>query len=167
MKSTITRYAFYATGLLWVLALLNWFLVAKPFGYVASEVAGYLSMVVALSMVFFAIRHYRIHYGAGLVTFGRGFRIGMLITLLTSALFFVYSVIYFRIFGDEFRQWADEFFSTSMTPEEYQNYLDKVVQLGDLYTNIWFQGMVMFFTVFLIGLIITLISATILRRHQT
>jgi hypothetical protein len=164
MKQIVYRYALMASGLLCVLGLLNWFLIAKPLGYHASEIMGYFSMIVSLSLIYFAIRYYKHeHAQEGLLSFGQGFRIGILITLITSALFFVYSVIYFTVYGDEFRAWAEAHFKQTFSTEEYQEYLAQVAQMSPLYESALFQGMVMFMTVFFIGLIITLISSTILK----
>jgi hypothetical protein len=164
MKQVVFRYALMATGLLCILGLLNWFLVARPMGYHASEIMGYLSMIASLSLIYFAIRHYRQQYRNGFLSFGQGFRIGIWITLITSALFLVYSVIYFALFGEEFKAWADGHFKQELTAEAYQEYLAQIEQMGSLYDSALFQGMVMFMTVFLIGLIITLISATMLKK---
>lgn len=163
MKTTIYAYALRATGILVVLGLINWFLIAQPFGYTASEIVGYLSMILSLSMIFFAIRHYRTRYGNGLVTFGQGFRIGILITLITAAMFFVYTALYFLIWGADFKAWADTHFKASMPAEEYQEFMTQMAQ--PLYNSPAFQGLVMFMTVFFIGLIMTLISATILKKE--
>jgi hypothetical protein len=162
MKTTIYRYALRAAGLLMLLGLFNWFLIAKPIGYRASEVVGYLSMVLSLSMIFFAIRHFRTKHGTGTISFGQGFRIGILITLITSGIFFVYSVVYFMIWGNSFKLWAHEHFKATLSSEQFQEYLTQMQQ--PLYNSPVFQGLVMFLTVFFIGLIITLISATVLKR---
>jgi hypothetical protein len=162
MKTTIYRYALRATGLLMLLGLINWFLIARPLGYTASEIFGYLSMILSLSMIFFAIRHFRAQHGNGTVSFGQGFRIGILITLITSVIFFVYTVVYFAIWGDSFKVWAYEHFKATMSSEQYQEFLTQMQQ--PFYNSPAFQGLVMFLTVFFIGLIISLISATALKK---
>ena len=153
-----------ATVILIVLGLANWFLIARPLGYQASEIVGYLSVILSLSMIYFAIRHFRMHYGQGNITFGQGFRIGIMVTLITSAVFYIYSALYFLLWGDDFRVWADNHFQSTLSAEKYQEYQHQVEQMGALYNNVAFQGLVMFLTVFFIGLIITLISATVLKR---
>ena len=163
MKATILRYSLWAAGLLVVLGLINWFLITG-LGYRAAEIAGYLSMVLSLCTIFLAIRHFRTQYGNGTVTFGQGFKIGLMITLITSAIFFVYSAIYFKIWGDDFTQWSEDHYKSTLSPEQYQEYTTQMAQMGSLYQSALFQGMVMFFTVFFIGLIITLIAATVLRK---
>ena len=164
MKQIIVRYAVVAAGLLCALGLLNWLLIARPLGYQASEIVGYLSMIVALSMIFFAIRYYRSRISGGTLTFGVGFRIGIWITLITSALFFVYSWIYFLVYGDDFKAWADAHFKEQYSAEQYQAYLNQIEQMDPLYSSPAFQGIVMFLTVFFIGLIITLVSASVLKN---
>jgi len=164
MKQLIVRYALIATGLLCVLGLLNWFLIARPLGYQASEIVGYLSMIAALSTIFFAIKHYRSQLSGGTLTFGQGFRIGIWITLITSAMFFIYSCFYFMVFGDEFMAWADAHFKEQYDTQQYQAYLSQMEQMDPLYSSAVFQGLVMFLTVFFIGLIISLISASVLKR---
>jgi len=151
-----------AAGLLILLGLFNWFVIARPLGYQAAEIAGYLSMILALSMIFFAIRHFRAQYGNGSVSFGQGFRIGILITLITSGVFYVYTTLYFTIWGDDFKAWADTHFRTTMPTEQYQEFAMQMEQ--PLYSSALFQGLIMFLTVFFIGLIITLISATVLKK---
>ncbi len=162
MKTTVYRYSLRAAGILILLGLINWFLIAKPFGYQASEIVGYLSMILSLSMIFFAIRHFRLQYGNGVISFGQGFRIGILITLITSGVFFVYTALYFTIWGDSFKVWANDHFQTTMTPEQYQEFLIQMQQ--PLWNSPVFQGLVMFLTVFFIGLIMTLTSAMVLKK---
>lgn len=162
MKTTIYRYALRAGALLVLLGLINWLLIAKPLGYQAAEIVGYVSMILSLSMIFFAIRHFRTQYGNGSVSFGQGFRIGILITLITSGVFYVYTALYFTVWGKDFKAWADAHYKASMSPEQYQALMTQMEQ--PLYNSAAFQGLVMFLTVFFIGLIITLISAVVLKK---
>lgn len=165
MKSILLRYSLTAAGLLIALGLINWLLIARPLGYQAAEIVGYLSMIVALSVIYFAIRSYRTQFGHGVITFQKGFAIGIWITLITAALFGIYSVVYFLVWGDDFAAWAEEHFRTTLSAEEFEAYTSQVEQMGELYNNVFFQGLVMFLTVFFIGLIITLISALIQKNR--
>lgn len=165
MKSLVLRYALLGTVILCVLGMLNWLMIARPLGYRASEVVGYLSMILAMSVIYFAIRQFRLQSANGVVSFAQGFRIGLWITVIVSVLFGVYSVLYFLIWGDDFKEWADDHFRTTLSAMEYQEYLTQMQQMESLYNNIFFQGTVMFLTVFFIGVIITLISALIQKSR--
>jgi hypothetical protein len=50
-------------------------------------VVGYTTMVIALSLIFFAIRSYRDKYNEGIVSFWKGMQIGLAITLISSAMY--------------------------------------------------------------------------------
>ncbi len=69
------------------------FLISLPLQYAGyfdlntGMVVGYTSMVVAFSMIFFAIRNYRDNLNNGSITFGKGFRIGILITVIASLVY--------------------------------------------------------------------------------
>src|SRR5947199_7355697 len=60
------------------------------------EIIGYTAIFLSFLLVFFGIRSYRENAG-GAITFGRGFSVGILITLI-SCVFYVASweIIYFK-----------------------------------------------------------------------
>src|SRR5574342_409429 len=53
----------------------------------SSDFIGYGSMVIALSMIFFGIKSYRDNYQNGAIKFGKGLRVGALITLIASLMY--------------------------------------------------------------------------------
>ncbi|MDZ7343233.1 MAG: DUF4199 domain-containing protein, partial [candidate division KSB1 bacterium] len=61
-----------------------------------SELIGYGSMVVALSMIFFGIKSYRDHYQNGTLKFGKGLQVGALITLIASLMYATTWETYYR-----------------------------------------------------------------------
>src|SRR4051812_40944350 len=52
-----------------------------------SEIVGYTIMFLGFLMVFFGIRSYRDTVGGGVITFRRGFKVGILITLVSCAMY--------------------------------------------------------------------------------
>ncbi len=165
MKAVIYRYALWAAAIMIALGMLNWFLIARPMGYRASEIVGYLSIILALSTIFLAVRHYGMRYGG--VTFRQGFRIGILITLIASVAMWVYSALYFIVFGDAFKAWVNDHYESTMTPAAYQAHLDQMTQMPAWVLHPVMQGFIMFLTVFFIGLIITLIAALVMKKDAT
>src|SRR5438128_6310212 len=68
-------------------------------------IIGYTTIVLSFMLVFFGIRSYRQNVGGGTITFGRAFAVGILITLISSALYVItWEIIYFGIpsFGERF-----------------------------------------------------------------
>ena len=62
---------------------------------------GYTSIVLSFLFVFFGIRSYRETVGGGQISFGRGFTVGILITLI-SCVFYVgmWLIVYYNFLPD-------------------------------------------------------------------
>src|SRR5262245_40457122 len=70
------------------------------------ELIGYATMVLAFVAVFFGIRSYRERQNGGTITFGRAFKVGILITLITCVIYVAaWEIVYWGFipdFGDKF-----------------------------------------------------------------
>lgn len=62
-----------------------------------SDLLGYGSMVIALSMIFFGIKSYRDNYLGGRIKFGKALQVGMLIALVATLLYTVANEAYYQI----------------------------------------------------------------------
>ncbi|MBK9984572.1 MAG: DUF4199 domain-containing protein [Saprospiraceae bacterium] len=60
------------------------------------EIFGYLTMIVALSMIFFGIRQFRDRHLSGLISFGQAFKVGFLIALIASAIYVIGWMVYYN-----------------------------------------------------------------------
>ena len=58
---------------------------ADKIGWEKGEILGHTVIALSALMVFFGVRSYRENVWGGHLTFGRGFAIGILITLISSA----------------------------------------------------------------------------------
>ena len=151
MKDTVLKYGVYG----FILALFI-FLSALYFGqdldFSTQEVIGYLAMVASLSLVFFGIRHYRDEENGGHISFRRAVLVGLLISALTGLGIALADFLYLSFINPDFM----EEYTAVMRSEGYKG------EIPD-YGN-GFMAMIMFLTVMIIGLIISLISALILQR---
>lgn len=134
-----------------------------------SEVLGYSTMVLAFLLVFFGIRTYRENVGGGAITFGRAFKVGILITLITCACYVIaWEIIYFNFIPD----FADKYAAVSMdhlrakgaSAAELATTQQKMADFKRLYANPLINIGMTFMEVFPVGLIMTLVSAGILRK---
>ena len=133
-------------------------------------ILGYTSIVLSFVLVFFGIRSYRENAG-GTITFGRGFSVGILITLI-SCVFYVASweVIYFNIMPD----FADKYAAHAISDMREKGATDaaiaaKKVEMQKMKTmldNPLLNAAMTFIEPFPVGLVVTLISAAILRRRS-
>lgn len=153
MKKFMIRYGVIGGTVAITLGLLNWFLIAKPLGYAASQWIGYLSIIIGLLCIPLGIKYFRDKLNGGIVSFKQGFKIGMGITFMAALVMAIYSAIYFVVGLDDFVEWRNASLGEDATP------------LPDIALTPWFQGLVMFVTAMLIGLIINLLSALALKKE--
>lgn len=171
MKSTVLRYGFYAMLAILVLSAIHFFLVFPNVSYEMAEVVGYLTMVLSMIFVFAGIRHYRDHVNGGTLSFGRGLKIGALIVLIPAVAFGLFDIFYTSILNPS---WADEYIiyqiekiKASAPAGEAEEEIKKFQKNMDTFKNPFFQFLLMAATVYIIGLMVTIISSLALRRNKT
>jgi len=167
LKKTVLRYGLYGSITICALFLLSWFL-GTIFDYSTQEIIGYVSMVVALTFVYFGIKHYRDIENQGVVTFKKGLVIGVLISLVTAFAFGVLDVIYVELLNPDFmaKYYADsaEQLRASLPANELEAKLAELEAEKKLFSNPLLSFLMMAVMVFGIGFIISLISALLLKR---
>ena len=134
-----------------------------------SELLGYSAMVLSFLMVFFGIRSYRDNVAGGTIGFGEAFRVGMLITLVTCAMYVIaWEITYFNFFPDFLDQYSahvlDKMRAAGESQAAIQKQTEQMATMAKYYDNILFNSAITFMEVFPVGLIVTLVSAGILRR---
>src|SRR5213075_2275880 len=74
------------------------------FDYNRSLLIGYASMLIAFSLVYVGIRNYRDKYNGGIISFGKAFKIGILIVLIASTIYVVAWLIDYFFFIPDFME---------------------------------------------------------------
>lgn len=167
MKNTVIKYGLYG-----VLAGLICFLLALTLGkglsYSTQEIIGYTTMVVSLSVIFFGIKHYRDKVNNGAVSLGKAIIIGLLISILVGLgvglTDYIYTTIVNPDFATEYLETTLKTMEETMSPEEFQTKKIELTHQMKEYGGSGFMAFLMFFTVVLIGFVISLISGLILQR---
>ena len=169
MKNTVLRYGIRAALTICVLFFLGWFL-GKNTSYDFQEIFGYASIVLSLLFVFFGIKHFRDRENNGIISFRKGLLIGILITLFASIAFGILDIVYAKYlnpnFHTEYYQQASEQLHNAYSGDELQAKLQAMEKEKIMFSNPFMSFLIMSLTVFLIGLIISLISSLILQRKQ-
>ena len=134
------------------------------------EILGYTAIVLSFLLVFFGIRSYRDNAGEGQITFSRGFALGISITLISCVFYVVtWEVLYFNFlhgFMDQYSAHVVEKLKASgASAAAIQAQLEQLRRYKEMYQNPLFNSAVTFLEPFPVGLVITLISAAVLRRR--
>jgi hypothetical protein len=138
-------------------------------GFDRGAMIGNASIVLSFLMVFFGIRTYRDNIGNGQITFSKAFAVGLSITLI-SCIFYVvtWEVIYYNFlpgFWDTYgAHLVQKLTASGASPAAVQAKLQQVRKYKELYKNPFINAVLTFIHPFPIGLVMTLISALVLRR---
>ncbi len=166
MKRTIIRFGLYSTITICLLSFLIWALIGVTDDGMG-EIIGYSSMVVSLLFVFFGIKHFRDKENNGIVGFGKALLIGVLISLMASIAFGILDVIYVKFINPEFMtDYYDRMFdqARSLPAEEFEIRKTELESEKEMFSNPITHFFIMSMMVFVIGFIISLLSALILQR---
>jgi preprotein translocase subunit SecF len=135
-----------------------------------SYIVGYTTIVLSFLLVYFGIRSYRDNVGQGQITFGKAFTIGIAITLI-SCIFYVVSweIIYFNFMHDFMDKYSaqaiDKLKTAGASAAVIQAKVAEMKKLKEMYENPFYNAAMTFIEPFPVGLVITLISAAILRKR--
>ncbi len=127
---------------------------------------GYATMVIALSLVFFGIRAYREKNG-GRITFMKGLQIGILITLISSLCYAASWEVYGdKDFVDEYTAYNIDKMKAAGAPEaEVEAARVQGEEFAEMYKVFYIRFGMTLMEILPVGIIVTLISAAILRNN--
>ncbi len=137
----------------------------------SGELIGYSSMIIAFASIFVAVKSYRDKTLGGSISFGKAFKIGLGISLVATVIYTVSWLIMSETIAKDFMtdyyQYHMEQMKSSGLSEDQLN--EKIVEMDyfmELYKNPLVKiGMTML-EIFPVGLIVSLISALILKRKS-
>ncbi len=161
-----------AGGILVLLFLLSHFLINNGMDakmWEIGEIIGYSSMVIALSLVFFGIRAYRDKTLGGKITFTKALLLGVSISSVASIIFGIYVYLLFTVIspglsGKMIEVYREKIRKSGETQQVIQQQLAQFEVESIMWNNPLFQALFMVVTVMLIGILISIISAAILKR---
>jgi len=142
---------------------------ADRIGYGHSMVVGYTIMVMSFLLVYFGVRSYRDEDCGGSITFGRAFRVGMGIMLITCVFYVIgWEILYHFFMPDFYDKYGAYVMEKARAAGANAAALEakaaQLQQMKAMYANPIINACMTFIEPFPVGLLITLISAVILRR---
>jgi len=137
--------------------------------YNTSMLIGYASMLIAFSLVFVGIRNYRDKYNEGVISFGKAFKIGILMVLVASTIYVIAWLIDYFFFIPDFVEkltahTLDELKASGASQAEIDKQTNEMANFARMYKNPFFNAMMTYVEILPVGLIVTLISSLILKR---
>jgi hypothetical protein len=169
MRKTILKFGFISGGILaaFMAGTLPFLEQVGDLGLVL----GYTSMVLAFLMVYFGVRSYRDTEGAGQITFGRAFTVGIMISLIACVCYVAtWEVIYYRVMPDFADKYAARVLESAKakgaTPQELEKRRVELDQFKTNYKKPLYNVAMTFAEPFPVALVITLVCSGLLSRRR-
>jgi hypothetical protein len=169
MKKNVLVYGLISGLIISVLMAINLAMCSKSGDFDNSIVIGYASMLVAFSMIFVGIKNYRDKYNNGVISFGKAFKVGFFMVLIASAIYVIVWLIeekfFFPDFMDKYTAYEmNKLQSAKVSAAELASKTRELEQAKEMYKNPLFKVLMTFAEIFPVGLVVTLISALVLKR---
>ena len=169
MKKTVLTFGLISAALSSVMMLLTFPFMDRITRSDLGEYVGYTLILLSFLLVFFGVRSYRDNVGGGTVTFGRAFTVGILITLLSCVGYVItWEFIYFTLvpdFADKYAAYAVEHARASgASAQAIDETTRQMEAFKVMYNKPLMNAAVTFLEPFPIGLLVTVVSAAVLRK---
>lgn len=169
MKKTVLRYGGLSVLFMVIFFILN-FTVFADLDFATQEILGWVGIFLSVIFIYFGIKYFRDHFNKGLLSFGKGMKVGLLILLLPSIAFGLFDIFYVYVINPG---WIDTYYNAqidqlraSLPAEKATAEIKKMEENKEMFSNPLFQFLVMALSVFAAGLIVTVVSSLILRRNN-
>jgi len=137
-----------------------------------SMLVGYAGMLLAFSFVFVGIKNYRDKFNNGTITLLQALKIGGLITLISSTVYVVVWLFDYYLFVPDF---MDKYIAATMrqakaegaTHAELSKQAADMAGYKEMYKNPVWVIIMTYAEILPVGIVVTLISALILKRKPT
>lgn len=168
MKKTVLTFGL-LSGVVSSLMMFTTVLFIDRIGFDKALFVGYTAIVLSLLFVYFGVRSYRDNQLGGKISFGRAFGVGMLITLISCVFYVIaWEIEYATVFAD----FADKYAAFAMDQARASGASEavmaaKAAEMADMkkvMDSPIMRPLVVFIEPFPVGLLVTLISAAVLRR---
>ena len=171
MKKTVLTFGLIA-GAIMALMMFCTLPFLDKIGFDKGEIIGYTTMVAAFLMIFFGIRSYRENIGGGKISFARAFAVGILITVVACLCYVVaWEIIYFNFmpdFGEKYASYViGKLKASGASQQVIEAQMQQMKSFKAMYDNPLVNSAISFLEPFPVGLIVTLISALILRKKSS
>ena len=168
MKKTVFTFGLIAGAIMSAMMLATLPFI-KNIGFDKGEIIGYTTMVLSFLLVFFGVRSYRENTLGGTITFWKAFTVGILITAISCVMYVItWEIIYFKFmpeFGNVYAEaMVQKMKDSGATQEALANAAKQMQDFEVMYNNPLYNAALTFLEPLPIGLVITLLSAAILKK---
>ena len=170
MKKTILTFGG-ISGLVIALFIIVISLLAGKYPSLENAYVGYSAQIIAFAFIFVGVKNFRDKFNQGTVSFGKAFRIGLGITVIAATVYVLVWLVEFYAFIPDFMdKYAAHMVKDVKDSGVSQAIADKKIaqinSMKEMYRNPLFVILLTYAEVLPVGLIISLLTALILKRRH-
>ncbi len=171
MRKNVLVYGLIAGVIISALMAVNLAMSGKTGDFDNSMIVGYASMLIAFSMIFVGIKNYRDKYNGGTISFGKAFKVGLLITLIASTIYVIVWLVEEHFFFSDFMEKymayeMNKLQASGISAADLADKTKELEQAKEMYKNPFFKILFTYAEILPVGLIVTIISSLILKRKN-
>ncbi|MEZ4928033.1 MAG: DUF4199 domain-containing protein [Saprospiraceae bacterium] len=172
MRKTILTYGLISGLITAVLMVASSIYYKKTSSFEFGEVIGYTSIFLSMLFVFLGVKAFRDKLQDGSITFGKAFQVGIMITIISCLIYVItWLILYETLMSDFMEKYASEMLSkmqaSGATAEKIAEETEKMEYYKEMYKNPLYRFLFTFIEPFPVGLLVTLISAAVLRTKTS
>ncbi len=139
-----------------------------------SELFGYTSMIIVLSLIFMGVRSYRNNHLNGVMTFGAGAKTGLLIAGIAGLFYAGGWEVYYNTVPNVKETFMERYIEMNVkkmqhegaTPEKIEAKKVELLKMAEMYKNPFLRFGISLAEILPVGIVVALISAGILRKKN-
>ncbi|HMP98823.1 MAG TPA: DUF4199 domain-containing protein [Cyclobacteriaceae bacterium] len=133
----------------------------------SNDLLGYAILLVIYSLLFIGIRNYRNKESGGIISFGKAFKVGAYITLVAASVYVMLWLFFYYLFVPDFMEVFTQHMLYQCTTEaELADKTKEMETYSKMYENPLFVILLTYAEVIPIGLVVSLVSALILKKKE-
>lgn len=173
MKNTIIKYGIISGLIVSVFMGIGVAVYSYNPKYDLGMVFGFAGMLVAYTFVFLGVKNFRDKQNGGFITFGKAFKVGMLMSLITATIYVgIWVAEHHYLYPDFMEKYSQselqKLEKEGLPAAEFKIQKDRILYFKELYkSTIWVVLLTYMEIMVPIGLLVPVISAAILKRKPT
>lgn len=171
MQNNIIKYGLIAGGVIVLIPVVAGLIMGyEPDTFKMGEIIGYSTMILSLLLIFLAVNDYQKTHPDEVVTFGKILLIGLGISAIAGIMFGIYNVVHVLYIDPEFMEkyysyYVDQIRNSGAPAAEIDQKIAQLESEKDLFMSPTINFFLMFITVFVIGVVVSLVSAFFQRSR--
>ena len=172
MQTNIIKYGLIAGGVIVLIPVITgWLIGYGPETFKIGEIVGYSTIVLSLLLIFLAVNEYQKSNPDMVVSFGKIFFIGLGISGIAGIMFGIYNLVYVYYIAPDFMEqyfgyYIENIRNSGAPAEQVSAEIAKLEQEKEIFMNPVVNFLVMFATVFMIGIVVSLVSGLVQRSKN-